>query len=510
MPVSPSSGSVKTGVPARAGLPVPGELLAGKYRVERILGVGGMGVVVAARHLDLDERVAVKFLLPHVPAHGEPVARFLREARAAIKIRSEHVVRIFDVGRLDNGAPYIVMEYLEGCDLSQLVARDGTLGVEQAVTYVLHACEAIAAAHSLGVIHRDLKPANLFLTTSTDGSPCVKVLDFGISKINEAADSNRSASGGRDAPLSGLTSTTTIMGTPCFMSPEQLRSTRDVDGRTDIWSLGAILYALLAGAPPYDGESNADVSAKIIRDDPPPLRSIRADVPEGVEAVVQRCLEKLPAKRFADVVELAKALGEVGSDDAKRKALRITRMATAVAPTMKSTSSPTPAVGSGADRPGSARTPLEDLIVDANPSGGSNPTRTASSWGETSGVDKKRRAVPLGALILLACVMAAAAAFGIVKIGSGPAPSSHAGSASSISAASTVHESSPAIAPVVAPLAPLPSASAGAATSAPAAATTVTLAAPSAKGLAGTKPKASASASASPSAKAGGLFDDRE
>ena len=302
------------------------------------------------------------------------------------------------------------------------------------------------------------------------------------------------------------------MGTPCFMSPEQLRSTRDVDGRTDIWSLGAILYALLAGAPPYDGESNADVSAKIIRDDPPPLRSIRPDVPEGVEAVVQRCLEKLPAKRFADVVELAKALGEVGSDDAKRKVARITRMATAVAPTMKSTSSPTPAVGgagSGADRPGSARTPLEDLIVDANLSGGSNPTRTASSWGETSGVDKKRRAVPLGALVLLACVMAAAAAFGIVKIGSGPSPS-HAVSASSISAASTTADASPAIAPVVAPLAPLPSARAVAVPSATTAATSVTLAVPSAKGTSGAKPKASASASASPSAKAGGLFDDRE
>jgi serine/threonine protein kinase len=499
------------------GLPVPGELLAGKYRVERILGVGGMGVVVAARHLDLDERVAVKFLLPHVPAHGEPVARFLREARAAIKIRSEHVVRIFDVGRLDNGAPYIVMEYLEGCDLSQLVTKGGTLAADLAVTYVLHACEAIAAAHSLGVIHRDLKPANLFLTTSPDGTPCVKVLDFGISKINEAVGARSGSAGGAEREAeSGLTSTTTIMGTPCFMSPEQLRSTRDVDERTDIWSLGAILYALLAGSPPYDGESNADVSAKIIRDDPPPLRSIRPDVPEGVEAVVHRCLEKNPDKRFADVLELAKALGELGSEEAKRKVLRIARIATAVAPTMKSSSSPS----GGAARIASARGRPEDLIVDAHSSAGDNPTRTASSWGETSGVDKKRRVLPLGALVVAACAMAAAVAFGIVKIGN-KAPVVEAVSASSIEGARAPIEAPPPVVVGTLPALPAPtpaiatSASASATPSAITSATSAPPASPShAKAATGAKLKPASSASAplkgAASAKPGGLFDDRE
>src|SRR5262249_34551196 len=153
------------------------------------------------------------------------------------------------------------------------------------------ACEAIAAAHALGIVHRDLKPANLFLSKAADGGPCVKVLDFGISKISD--------SGAASEP--GLTSTATIMGTPCFMSPEQLRSTRDADARTDIWAIGAILFALLTGQPPYDGETNADVSAKIIRDPPPRLRSYRPDVTPELEAIVLRCLEKDPAARFPDV-----------------------------------------------------------------------------------------------------------------------------------------------------------------------------------------------------------------
>ena len=194
-----------------SGLPVAGDLLADKYRVERLIGVGGMGAVLAAKHIDLDERVAIKMLLPHIPTHGEPVARFLREAQAAAKIRSDHVVRIYDVGRLDSGAPFIVMEYLEGSDLAQTTDARGPLPIEDAVGYVLQACEAIASAHALGIVHRDLKPANLFLTTMPDGSARVKVLDFGISKVSR----------GDVSSSMGLTSTTSIMGTPAFMPPEQ-------------------------------------------------------------------------------------------------------------------------------------------------------------------------------------------------------------------------------------------------------------------------------------------------
>ena len=276
--------------PVPEGLPAPGEVLAGKYVVERLLGLGGMGAVLLARHVELDERVAIKMLLPSatpVSPTAEPVTRFIREARAAIKIRNEHVVRIFDVGRLADGAPYIVMEYLEGSDLAHLVEASGPLPVDDAIGFLVQACEAIAAAHAMGIVHRDLKPANLFLARTGDGRPCIKVLDFGISKIS-------GSHAGGTGPGAGLTSTTTIMGTPCFMSPEQLRSTRDVDARADIWSMGAILHALLTGTPPYDGESNADVSAKIIRDLPTPVRELRPEVPAELEEKARLAVANCP------------------------------------------------------------------------------------------------------------------------------------------------------------------------------------------------------------------------
>jgi serine/threonine protein kinase len=190
-----------------------GELLAGKYRVERVLGEGGMGVVVAARHVELDERVALKFLLPGTLGQPDAVARFLREARAAARIRSEHVARVTDVGTLETGVPYMVMEFLEGADLSRILREHGPLPIEDAVDYVVQTCEAIADAHALGIIHRDLKPANLMLVTRSDGGSCVKVLDFGISKVSGP---------GQDAMA--MTSTSTILGSPIYMSPEQMTS----------------------------------------------------------------------------------------------------------------------------------------------------------------------------------------------------------------------------------------------------------------------------------------------
>jgi serine/threonine-protein kinase len=374
----------------------PGDVIAGKYAVERVIGMGGMGVVVAARHVELDEPVAIKMLLPHLPPSGEPAARFLREAKAAIKIKSDHVVRVLDVGRTEAGAPYIVMEYLEGCDLGQLVEKDGPLPVEDVVEYVMQACEAIAAAHALGIVHRDLKPANLFLARASDGSPCVKVLDFGISKIAEPISGH----------ATGLTSTATVMGTPCFMSPEQLRSTRDVDARTDVWSMGAILHALMTGTPPYDGESNADVSAKIIRDAPTPLRELRPDVSPDLEAIVLRCLEKDPSGRFADVVSLAKALAQATlRPSSKASAERVARIATGAAPTVRALPDAPSLVASGSSSPGASPGPIR---VQA-----SGPTRTDSAWGDTRREEKRGRRI--AGLIAATGIVVGLGIFGVLR-----------------------------------------------------------------------------------------------
>jgi serine/threonine-protein kinase len=279
-------------------LPVaPGDVLAGRYRVERVLGSGGMGVVVAAIHVELAQRVAVKFLLPSAVENGEAASRFLREARAAVKIDSEHVARVLDVGKLDNGAPYMVMEYLEGHDLSHGPTGEA-LPIEEAVDYVLQACAAMAVAHSVGIVHRDLKPANLFITSRPDGSPLVKVLDFGISKMSLL-----------DAPAV-LTHTSAIMGSPLYMSPEQAQSARTVDARTDIWSLGVILYELITGVPPFQGESLTEVLSALITTTPKPLRELRPSTPPGLERAVLRALEKSLARRFANVGELSAALVE--------------------------------------------------------------------------------------------------------------------------------------------------------------------------------------------------------
>jgi serine/threonine-protein kinase len=293
----------------------PGEVLAGKYRVERILGKGGMGMVVAALHLHLDKRVALKFLLPQVAQNPELVARFAREARAASRIESEHVAKVLDVGQLDDGAPFMVMEYLEGADLAQIVKTRGALPGQEAIEYVLQACEALAEAHVAGIVHRDLKPANLFLTRRADGSPCIKVLDFGISKIALAGD-----------PGQGMTQTAAMMGSPNYMAPEQIKSARSVDARSDIWSLGIILHELLTGEVAFKADTMPELYVNILQSPPIPLRSRRPDAPPAMEAIVLRCLEKDPARRFANVGELATALGELAPPRARLSIERITRI----------------------------------------------------------------------------------------------------------------------------------------------------------------------------------------
>ena len=292
----------------------PGEVLLGKYRVDRVLGVGGIGIIVAAHHLQLDERVAIKFLLPEVLQSPDVVARFAQEARAAVKIKSEHVVRVIDVGTLPTGSPYMVMEYLEGADLSNILSRRGPLPAEEVVSLVLQACEALAEAHALGIVHRDLKPANLFSIARADGSPSVKVLDFGISKVTTP---------GADM---GMTKTSAIVGSPLYMSPEQMRSAKSVDARTDIWSLGAILYELLTGRPPFTGESLPELCVNIMNTAPAPMAATRADLPTRLEAVVLRCLEKDRRSRYANVAELAVALAEFAPRQAKNSVERVAKV----------------------------------------------------------------------------------------------------------------------------------------------------------------------------------------
>jgi serine/threonine-protein kinase len=273
---------------------IEGEIVAGKYKVERVLARGGMGVVVAAIHQQLEQRVALKFLLPGGVQCESIVARFLREAKAAVRLRSEHVARVLDVGTAEDGAPYIVMEYLEGQDLATVIDAQGQLPIDEAIPYVLQACEAIAEAHALGIVHRDLKPANLFLTRRPDGSPCVKVLDFGISKIR--------------SPGMSQTSTQTVMGTPFYMAPEILMSSKDADARSDIWAIGMILYELLTGQVAFERDTLPQLCVAILNDPIPPPSERRPDLPREIEKVIEKTLEKSPAARYQTLAELGAAL----------------------------------------------------------------------------------------------------------------------------------------------------------------------------------------------------------
>lgn len=293
--------------------PKPGIMIAGKYRVERLIGKGGMGAVVAADDVELGRTVAIKFLLPEFLEYPEIVARFVREARAAVMIKSEFTVRIVEVGRLDNDTPYIVMEHLEGEDLAGVLRR-GPLPVATAVDHVLQACEAIAEAHAHGIIHRDLKPENLFLTHRPDGSPAVKVLDFGISRFQDPRSSR---------PLTKLSDN---IGSPLYMSPEQTESARHTDERSDIWSLGVTVYELLAGKSPFIASSLPEVVSAILTGEHKPLEAHRPDVPPALARAVDRCLEKEPCGRFQDVAEFALALAPFGSDEARVSAQRIARI----------------------------------------------------------------------------------------------------------------------------------------------------------------------------------------
>ena len=305
----PSSGKYNSlSESEREGLKVPlrtdpiavGELIGGKYVVECIIGMGGVGIVLRARHRELDELVAVKLLLPEVQHRDDIVRRFAREAKAAVRIKSEYAARVFDVGVAPGRGPYLVMEHLAGRDLGTVLVESGPVPVKRAVEYVMQAAEALAVAHACGIVHRDVKPENLFLARRADGSEIVKVLDFGISK----AALTGSVFGGDAQPLK----TQDLMGTPLYMSPKQIRCTATVDHRTDIWSLGVVLYELITGVMPFHGDAVTEICARVLEASPPPLASHLRDVPDGLQAVLDRCFQKDPAKRFQNVAELAISL----------------------------------------------------------------------------------------------------------------------------------------------------------------------------------------------------------
>lgn len=360
------------------GLPEIGSVLAGKYRITRVLGRGGMGAVFAAQHEMLGEEVAVKLMLAEAMREPEAVKRFVNEARAAAKIRGEHVVRVLDVGVLDDGRPYISMELMEGEDLGQLLERGGRLPATVTVDYLLQGMEAIAQAHALGVVHRDLKPSNFFLATRPDGSRIVKVLDFGIAKATGAVANQ------------AMTSTRAMMGSPLYMSPEQIRSSKTVDPQADLWALGVIAYELVTGAPPFNGESVGELFFAIAEQTPPPLHTRAPGVPPGLSEVIARCLERDKAKRVKTVVELAQALRPFASPAG---ALEVDRIASVF----------DRASARGAGVSGAASSPAIGPPAFSDSSQGmagaisapmARPAQTNGSWaqsGATAGVPKSSR-----------------------------------------------------------------------------------------------------------------------
>lgn len=415
----------------------PGEILAGKYRVERVLGAGGMGVVVAAWHLELEQRVAMKFLLPEVAERSDAAERFRREARAAVKIRSEHVARVLDVGTMaDPPVPYMVMEYLEGHDLAAELRERRQLSFEEACDYVLQASEAVAEAHASGIVHRDLKPGNLHLSRRADGTPIVKVLDFGISKSLTST-----------SELS-LTRTASIVGSPLYMSPEQMRNSKDVDVRADIWSLSAILFELLTGRPPFLAETMPELCSLLLSEDPPLLGQLRPGAPPALEAAIRRGLARERADRWASVAELAAAIAEFapgGRLHAERAARLLgTNPGAPTTGTSPGSASPAPAASTGLPQ------------ADATIRGDGDPP-TAASWGRTGpeqtppAAPRSRAPLVAGALALLlvgggaiAWSRAGAPPVGPSEGASVPAPPSGGGLAAAIPPAITPPPATPA------------------------------------------------------------------
>jgi eukaryotic-like serine/threonine-protein kinase len=319
-PLTPDSVGVGVGAapdaePTPSPPVAPGGIVAGKYQVDRVIGFGGMGIVCAATHVELGTPVAIKFVRPERASDDRAVARFLTEARAAAQLQSQFACRVMDYGRLPSGSPYLVMEFLVGQDLRSLVSSRGLLGVEEAVALALQACEALAEAHSKHIVHRDVKPENLFIAEGPGGAQQLKVLDFGISKQLAPIGPQRS-----------LTDSTESVGSPLHMSPEHMIDPGGVDSRTDIWSLGVVLYEVLTGQLPFTGETGPQLCANVMTTQPLPPQAHRAEIPSALSQVILRCLEKDRERRFRDVGELSVALTEFGGATGALAAARVERI----------------------------------------------------------------------------------------------------------------------------------------------------------------------------------------
>jgi len=281
-----------------ATLPGPGDVVDGKYRLERLLGQGGMGAVFAARHVKLGHAVAIKLML-EAAGNVEATRRFLNEGRAAVNIQHDNVVRGSDLGE-ENGYAFMVLELLDGEDLDQLLEREIRLAPNVAVNYAIQALRGVGQAHAQGIVHRDLKPANLFLAKRPDGSTILKVLDFGISKA--------ASSSALDMAPHQLTSTATMLGSPLYMSPEQLRSSKKVDSRADIWAMGVILFELMTGERPFNGETLGELFSSILETEAPRVSARVPSIPQGLDAIVARCLQRRPEDRYQTAAELERDL----------------------------------------------------------------------------------------------------------------------------------------------------------------------------------------------------------
>ncbi|HSY24899.1 MAG TPA: serine/threonine-protein kinase [Polyangiaceae bacterium] len=414
--------------------PQPGEVLDGKYRIERMLGEGGMGAVAKATHLLRRAPVALKFMSPAILSMAGTVERFVNEGVAASQIDSDHVVKVFDVGRLSTGAPYLVMEFLDGRDLSDVITHEGPrIASTRSVHFTLQMLRALHTAHTAGIVHRDMKPSNCFVIEK-DGEPdFLKLVDFGISKVR--VDDERA---------SNLTRTNSALGTPLYMSPEQARSPRDVDARSDLYSVGAILYEMLCGRTPYTSESGeyTEILFKIFTTEPEPLRSIQPDVADGLADVVHRALLRDRDARFSSALDMAEALAPFADE---RSSDLIARMRgvrgrsivpSAIPAAMSRATPPMPPSSDAAAAPAQTFPPASpealrapkvptDLGLSRSAAGGPRPTsRSAAALGIAAGVATIAICVAAGVFVL--------------RNHAAPPPGGTAGSAGTAGAASTV------------------------------------------------------------------------